>query len=88
MKNAVSGINFNDDDAEIKNCETCVRGQQTREKFEKSDSKTNEILELIHSDLMGPMETPSMRGGGAKYILIFLDDFSRKVFVFLSRLEV
>jgi hypothetical protein len=52
----------------------------SRTKFETSASKSNELLELIHSYVVGPMETPSI--GGAKYILTFVDDFSKKVFVY------
>lgn len=43
--------------------------------------KTTEVLELIHSDVMGPMQQASK--GGARYIVTFIDDFSRYVHVFL-----
>lgn len=41
------------------------------------------MLDLIHSDLCGPMENTSI--GGAKYFLIFINDISRKVFVYFLR---
>lgn len=77
---AVDGINFADDDTEIKKCETCAYGKQHRQPFKSSETQTSNILEIIHSDLMGPMETQSI--GHARYILTFIDDFSKKVFTF------
>lgn len=84
MKNgAVEGINFNDNDDEIRNCETCARGKLARLPFNKSRSESKEILNLIHTDLVGPMEVESI--GRAKYLITFVDDFSRMVFVYFTR---
>ena len=46
------------------------------------------MLELVHSDVCGPMKTTSMDGG--RYILTFIDDLSRKkwVYVLKSKREV
>lgn len=63
----------------IKNCVTCAEGKHSRPPFEKSISHTSEILELVHSDVMGPMETKTV--SGARFILTFVDDFSGMVFV-------
>ncbi|KAA0051806.1 gag-pol polyprotein [Cucumis melo var. makuwa] len=35
---------------------------------------TNRVLELLHMDLMGPMQTESL--GGKKYVFVAMDDFS------------
>lgn len=61
-------------------CRPCLKGKAHRLSFPDSDSKTNNILELIHSDLCGPMEVESI--GGSKYFLTFIDDYSKKVFVY------
>jgi transposase InsO family protein len=37
-------------------------------------------LDLVHVDLHGPMKTPTM--SGAKYFLLLVDDFSRKMWVY------
>lgn len=79
----VIGINFDDDGARIGKCETCAQGKQTRNPFGTSETKSTQILEIIHSDLCGPMETQSI--GHAKYILTFIDDFSRKAFVYFIK---
>lgn len=77
---AVLGVKFTGDNSEILNCEICAKAKQTKQPFKPSESKSNDILELIHSDLMGPMPTLSI--GKKKYVLTFIDDYSRKVFVF------
>jgi len=61
-------------------CVTCLEGKQTRLPFPRSNTKTKGILELIHSDLCGPMETQSI--GGAKYFFTLIDDYSRRIFIY------
>jgi transposase InsO family protein len=67
----------------IKNCVTCAEGKQSRPPFERSVSQTSEILELVHTDVMGPMETKTI--SGARYIVTFLDDYSGMVFVYFLK---
>src|SRR5271155_5770101 len=40
---------------------------------------TKGIFELVHTDLCGPMRTQSYYGD--KYFILFVDDYSRMVFV-------
>lgn len=57
-------------------CGTCAKGKMARVPFpKKSLTETKEPLDLIHSDVCGPMstQTPS----GKRYIVTFIDDFSR-----------
>lgn len=57
-------------------CETCVKAKMTRMPFPKeSSSKTDEILDLIHTDVCGPMQTATP--GGKRYIITIIDDYSR-----------
>ena len=42
-----------------------------------------EPLQLIHSDICGPLEVPSM--SHAIYFLTFIDDFSRKSWVYFLK---
>lgn len=39
-----------------------------------------EILELVHSDVCGPFKITST--GGARYFVTFVDDYSRKIWVY------
>ena len=61
-------------------CEMCVMGKHARQPFKISKRRTKGVLELIHTDLCGPMETTSI--GGSKYFLTFIDDYSRNIFVY------
>lgn len=76
---AAGDISFQNNEVAVMNCIVCAEGKPTRKEFSSSSSQTTEVLELVHSDLMGPMET--MSNGGSRYVLLFIDDFSRKVFV-------
>ncbi|GBP87760.1 Retrovirus-related Pol polyprotein from transposon TNT 1-94 [Eumeta japonica] len=58
-------------------CLTCLEGKQKRLPFKHSESKTIKLLELVHSDICGPMETRSLEG--ANYFMTFIDDYSKKV---------
>ncbi|KAE9040198.1 hypothetical protein PR001_g7195 [Phytophthora rubi] len=59
-------------------------GKQTVEAFPKrSKTKISRVLELVHTDVMGPMKSTSK--GGAKYILTFVDDFSRYVVAYFLK---
>lgn len=65
-------------------CESCVKGKITRKPFPKSSgSKSTRKLQLIHSDICGPMQTPSL--GGSKYFITFIDDYSRCCTVYFIR---
>jgi hypothetical protein len=43
-------------------CRGCALGKNTKKAYPHSNRKTNGILDLIHSDLYGPMTAPSMNG--------------------------
>ena len=65
-------------------CEGCVEGKQARRPFPtEGGTRAKKILELVHSDVCGPMKTPSI--GGARYFLTFIDDFSRNIWVYVLK---
>lgn len=64
-------------------CVTCCEGKQSRKPFLSSERKTKNLLELIHTDVCGPLTPQSI--GGAKYFITFVDDYSRKVFVYVMK---
>ena len=57
-------------------CQGCAEGKLTRGPFPSSNSKTTNILQLIHSDISGMMFVNSL--GGYLYYLTLVDDYSRK----------
>ena len=63
-------------DSKIDFCESCTLGKQTREQFPKTGgTRAEELLEIIHSDVCGPMPVRSL--GGNRYFVTFIDDLSR-----------
>ncbi|KAK3018232.1 hypothetical protein RJ639_002766 [Escallonia herrerae] len=68
---------------ELEFCEHCVFGKQCRVKFSRAVHTTKGTVDYIHSDLWGPSTVPSK--GGGRYMLTFIDDFSRKVWVYILK---
>jgi hypothetical protein len=65
-------------------CEGCVKGKHQKTSFPKEGTTgASELLEIVHTDVCGPMRTTSH--GGAQYFLTFIDDFSRKTHVYLLK---
>jgi hypothetical protein len=60
-KQKVDGIDIKADEA-LPICETCVKGKQTRKPFTRSVSQSTELLELVHTDVCGPMRVNSLAG--------------------------
>jgi transposase InsO family protein len=61
-------------------CNGCAQGKNIKNPFSKRDSKAEGVLELIHSDVCGPM--PSFSISGYEYYVSFIDDYSRKTWVY------
>lgn len=61
----------------------CNMGSQRRVKFNTTVHRTLEIVGCVHSDLWGPSPVPSK--GGARYVLSFVDDVLRKVWICLLK---
>ncbi|CAK1599710.1 unnamed protein product [Parnassius mnemosyne] len=65
-------------------CVTCKEGKQTRLPFKSEGNRSTVPLQLVHSDICGPMETQTI--GSAKYFLTFTNDYTKNVNVyFLSK---
>lgn len=73
-KKKVTGVNFNTN-VKLQMCETCVKGKQAQRPFPRSNTRSSELLELIHTDVCGPMRVNSL--GGSRYFLTFIDDKSK-----------
>jgi hypothetical protein len=57
-------------------CKGCMLGKNIKKSFPSSDNRAQGILDLVHSDVCGPMPSPSL--SGCLYYVIFIDDYSRK----------
>ena len=65
-----------DNDCVSEKCSACVYGKATRSVIpkERSSRRAYFCLDLVHSDVCGPLEVQSI--GGAKYFITFIDDHS------------
>ncbi|KAM2961184.1 hypothetical protein FF1_030791 [Malus domestica] len=65
-------------------CEGCVLGKQCREAFPReATTRASFPLELIHSDICGPMQTTTTAGN--RYFLTFIDDCTRMCWIYFLR---
>ena len=69
-------------------CHDCAKGKMHRSSFPTSNTKSERIGSLIHSDVCGPMQVNSLKG--ARYYVSFRDDFSgfRAVYFIKQKSEV
>ena len=58
----------------------CLFGKQHRVSFQKNSIRKLEKLKLVYSDVCRPIEVDSL--GGNKYFVAFIDDASRKIWVY------
>ncbi|KAK4398435.1 Retrovirus-related Pol polyprotein from transposon TNT 1-94 [Sesamum angolense] len=65
-------------------CEACLQGKQHKKSFPSGTSwRAKAVLELIHTDVCGPMRTPSHEQN--RYFILFIDDYSRMTWVYFMR---
>jgi hypothetical protein len=82
LREMVMGVpDFSSEHHEL--CKGCTLGKYTKTAFPSSDSRAAEILDLIHSDVCGPMSSASLTG--SLYYVVFIDDFSRKSWIFFMK---
>ena len=55
-------------------CDNCVKCKLARKPFMPTTLHATQRLELVHSDICGPLETAI---GGGRYMLLFIDDATR-----------
>uniref|UniRef100_A0AAV1UQ06 Integrase catalytic domain-containing protein n=1 Tax=Peronospora matthiolae TaxID=2874970 RepID=A0AAV1UQ06_9STRA len=70
-------------------CNGCALGKQTRVSFQSTTRKpANDLLDVVHSDVCGPMQTSTF--SNKRYFVTFIDDKSRFCTVYLihSKSEV
>ena len=62
-------------------CSSCLTGKQSRKTIPKIRThESTKILQLVHSDVVGPFRVRSL--GGEKYFVTFINDFSRKTWIY------
>ena len=69
------------EDNSLPPCESCLEGKMTRRSFIGKGLRAKEPLELVHTDLCGPMNVKAW--GGYEYFISFIDDYSRYGYIYL-----
>jgi transposase InsO family protein len=78
-KDMVKGLPVLQESNEI--CSDCVEGKHYRDSIPKAATwRAYEKLELVHSDICGPINPSS--NGGCRYFITFIDDYSRKTWTY------
>lgn len=83
LQHMVSGMSLGHGKSNVSNvpCEACIEGKQQRQPFPvDSATRATKLLQIVHSDVCGSMRTTSI--GGARFFVTFIDDLSRKVWVY------
>ena len=64
-------------------CKQCQLGKMTKSSFKSKTNTSNAILELVHTNLCGPIDVQSYKGD--KYFILFVDNYSRMMTVMFLR---
>jgi hypothetical protein len=64
-------------------CRGCALSKFTKALFPNSDTRSSGILDLVHTDVCGPMSQKSL--SGCEYFLTFIDDYSRKTWIYFLK---
>jgi hypothetical protein len=64
-------------------CKGCAQGKKVKHSFPNSDSRAKGVLDIVHSDVCGPISPASL--SGYAYYVSFIDDYSRKTWIYLLK---
>ena len=83
QKKMVVGMNCSKEDTN-QQCEACAKAKMHRVPVPKaSRNRSSRPLQLVHSDMCGPMNVNSI--GGSKYVLSFTGDYTKYVTVYFLK---
>lgn len=74
LKQQVDGIESEFKKPPLHKCEMCIEGKQTQLPHKHERTRAKRPLQLIHSDLFGPVNPTSH--DGKRYVLTFIDDYT------------
>ena len=63
--------------------EPSLEGKMTMRSFKVKGYRAKEVLDVVHTNLCGPMSTRAR--GGYKYFISFIDDYLRYRYIYLMR---
>ena len=84
LPNVVKGMKIKEKiDTLNKNCEICIQEKFFQSRNRQSDRHAASTFELIHTDLVGPIEPADINRH--RYTMTFTDDFSGAIFVYFLK---
>ena len=67
-------------------CDGCKLGKQQRQPFTSGKAwRAKKMLDLVHTDVCGPMRTPSNEQN--RYFILFIDDYTRMTWVYFREIS-
>ena len=76
---SLDSFNFESDET----CGPCLMGKMTKTPFFGMMERASNLLEIIHTDVCGPMSVSAR--GGYRYFVTFTDDLSRYGYIYLMK---
>ena len=70
----LKGLNFGQVEGKLE-CDICVQAKMTITTFPKNSERKTDLLDIVHSDVCGPLRSESLNK--AKYFVTFIDDSSK-----------
>lgn len=64
-------------------CKGCALGKYARKPFQASEHRSKGVLDLVHSNVCGPMSVKSM--SGFLYFVSFINDHSKKTWIYFLK---
>ena len=84
LKDVVEGMEISDSSSsKPQDCNVCIEGKMTQSRNGNPDARATAPLELVHTDLAGPIDPVSREG--FRYSIAFTDDYSGAVFVYFLK---
>jgi len=86
LQNVVEGMKIRGKtDRPDQECEVCIQGKFAQTRNRNPDRRAKAPLQMVHTDLAGPVATESI--DGYKYVQSFIDDYSSAVFVYFLKMK-
>ena len=84
LKDVVEGMKISDSSSsKPQDCNLCIEGKMTQSRNRNPDARATTPLELVQTDLAGPIDPVSREG--FRYSIAFTDDYSGAVFVYFLK---
>jgi len=80
-QNSVTGLSLTKTNLNF--CEDCAANKLTRTSFPSKGQHATSKLEIVHSDICGPMKVSTFQGN--RYFVTFIDDYSRYAHVYFIK---